>query len=177
MKKNISIIIAILFPIILVGIISLAVYIPQSRIHPEYDFVFISNSYDGYYNSAPASPQVYTTYTVENGKIIENKVDNSNLKNNMGTAYPVGMAGQLYLYTVSTDTAKKVSYDEVKDLALDSNLESPDGFSLSRDYSRDFFIFGGTSGDYWVLRKGDVVKRISIPNQIYNASVLGWIKK
>lgn len=167
MKSYIPILIAILFPFVLIGVIALYVYVPQRDIHTAYNFVV--TTYES--NVTPSLPQ--KSYYVDKGKIIERVASTTVYDPRDPYYYPGGPSQALYIYNSQTDTLEPTTYDKVKDIQLTTSTLSPDGFTFEQNYPRGFFPFYGGQMQ-WVLRKGNQARVLNVPQSMYSLNLLGW---
>lgn len=183
--SHVPLVIGISLPFLLIVIVMLLVYVPSMFVRPAYDFLYTTTIYDyrGCETLAGTDTSLapdrggnctYTTYSAENGQVVERIVRNS---------YE-SRAQELYLYDVDRDSARKVTYEEVSKLTLNTESRSPDGFSIERKYGHSgiFEIFGGGYNERsWVLKKGIASKTLSVPNSdayYYGGDdmrFLGWV--
>jgi len=186
MKKNLPIIVAILLPIIVVGGVLLALYIPSRDIKPEYNILYVVNNVDNY---ARVNYSNEFRYVISGGELI--KEDLPQVNKNLTIEIPTRIKPdidqpKLYVFDVKTEETKEVSYDEalMLDIIKAGNI-SPEGYSVSytRDYNNSgvFELFGGYSREYgWRFTDGKVsiFKKSVLPDSryYYNAEVLGWVK-
>jgi uncharacterized protein YxeA len=182
MKKNLPLIIGLAIPILMVAFIALSIYIPNSLAHPTYNFLYVVRNPNQYEQAQ---------YIVEDSKVILKPYEyRSYSSSTKGDVIKVSTTttDKLYIYDVTKGTSKMISFNEAKNLSLDSDYESPEGYALvrpTRDYSL-FDLFGtDRSENYgmWYLKKGSISKKIKLEgtgNVYYydnSAQFLAWIQK
>ncbi|MFH1622181.1 MAG: hypothetical protein ABIA97_03575 [Candidatus Omnitrophota bacterium] len=134
-KDNISLIVGLSIPLLMILFVGLSIYLPGLFVKPGYGFLYASG---GDYHSIKQ-------YAVKNGKIIEVEVN-----------YPERFSGakiepKLYVYNVSKDNSWEISFEEAEKLNLDDSTKSPDGFEV---------VSGGYGGDIFYSRGGYYKKYI-----------------
>lgn len=176
-----SLIVGILIPVLMVVALILAIYLPGLFLKPKHDFLYTfyqssyySPSYEVVGNSLSIkcpSDSSYNQYYSYNSSI--NKVECT-----------AANAGSLYLYNVTLDTTREISYSEAKKLSIRSNPISEDGYEVTSGSSSGSLmgIFGGHSSDYYKTKyiKGSTAsKKINInyagSSSYYNFRFLGWV--
>lgn len=181
MKKNISLILGLAIPVLLVGIIILAVYVPQMMLKPSQDFLYVVGQNKSYYSYGDS-------YSITDGRLT--KTFNAYPQKDIDPSYqPKYPTVRLFIYEASTGLNKEVTYEQAKSLVFGSTGQSSDGFIfVGRDgYHNNgiFEIFGSPrerSASY--LKKGDLRKKITLAEDssndyYYNEEVqfLAWIVK
>jgi len=167
-KKNISLIIGIAIPIFMIFLIIVSIYLPSLFAPaPRFDFLYVTgDNYHGRYQ-----------YVVENGKLTKREVK-----------YPEHYTPRvirLFVYDVSANEDREVSFEEAQKLKLDDSAKSPDGYEVvygRREYGFFPLFFSG-SIDYNVmyLKGHNTSKKLnlrSLSNGRYyyrNRRFLGWI--
>lgn len=169
-KKNITLIVGISIPTLMILFIAGSIYLPILFIHPRFNFLYASNN-DYYYSQSQ--------YSVQNGKFVMNKIQVSKKQN-----YQQPKKLKLYIYNVTKDKSREVSLKEVQKLNLDTSKISPDGFRIAYSnggYDNSIFsVFfpSGTDSSIMYLKGHNVNKKIypQLSGQYYNFSFIGWIK-
>lgn len=157
--QKMSLWIGIAIPILMVIVISLAVFIPRISTKPTDDFLY--TVYDQY----EYSRNVW--YEVEDSRIVlkeRKKVPNTNTSSTYTyTRYEEYTDGvldkeestppDLYVYDSENDTSRKITLDEARKLTLKDATESPNGFSIRRGSygGGDIFPIYYDSGSYYDL--------------------------
>ena len=167
MKKNLPLIAGITIPILLILFVAGSIYLPGIFIKPKYNFLYLSGT-----NYGPA-------YFVANGQLNENVIANTT---DTLREYPTESQPQLFVYDVAKDQSEAISFADAQKLALNTNVQSPDGFQIvSGSDSGGFFPFGGAPEDNYYtkyLTGHDVSRKLNIQDQgnyYYNFTFLGWI--
>ncbi len=186
-KPNITLIIALAIPVVMMVLLAGAIYLPGIWNKPAYNFVYTDGA-DSYAYAYGIS------YRVENGRVVEQNVPYPpESKDELGVPirypYPSPKAPtpKLYLYDIVSDSAKEISYEDAQKLNLSANQVSPDGFELSMGNQGGgvfpiFFNGGYDYGTYYLKGHG-AAKKLNLPintNQNYygrTVRLLGWIIK
>lgn len=166
-KKNISLIIGIAIPIFMIFLIIISIYVPSLFAPtPRFNFLYVTeDSYGQYFQ-----------YVVENGKLVKREVK-----------YPkhyTSRVARLFVYDVSANEDKEVSFEEAQKLNLDASAKSPDGWEVVYGRREDgvFPLFFSVSRDYNVmyLKGHNTSKKLnlrSLGSYYYrNRRFLGWIR-
>ncbi len=148
-----------------------SIYLPGLFIQPHFNFLYESGD-TYYYNNG-------MRYAVQNGQLVENTIRTPEPPNNN---LPPAET-KLFIYDVIKNENKQISFEEARNLNLDSNNISPDGFEVvygSR--GDDFFPFfwgGGTDYDTRFLKGHNVSKKLNLQStgSYYNFHFLGWVKQ
>jgi len=170
-KQNISLIIGLAIPILMIVLVAASIYLPGLfSPAPKVNFLYVIG--DDYYQGQQ--------YVVENGKVTKREVK-----------YPEhhtpGVA-RLFVHDVTANQSREVSFAEAQQLPLDANAKSSDGFEVAYGSRGDgiFPLFFFRSEDYnTVYLKGhNTSKKLNLqtpttgsyyyyPNRF---RFLGWIK-
>lgn len=169
-KKNISLILGISIPILMILFVAGSIYLPGIFIRPKFNFLYVTG--DDYYCGL--------RYSVQSGKLVKNDIK----KPENQECYPPRGEVKLFIHDVLKNESKEVSFEEAQLLSLDSNIKSPDGFEVEYGSSDGgiFPFFFGSSIDYnsLYLKGHNVSKKLNIQtggSYYYNFRFLGWIKK
>lgn len=163
-KKNISLVIGISIPLLMIIFVGLSIYLPGIFIKPKTNFIYYVG--DSYYSNS---------YSVSSSHLVEIP---SNYTGNLKT-FP--QTNKIYLYNVQKEDNTELSYSEAQKLFLDSNVTSPDGFEVKAGGSGGFFPFFGSYDGYYqkYLVGHNVSKKLKLlsGNQYGNTfHFLGWVK-
>lgn len=171
-KKNITLILGISIPILMILFVAGSIYLPGLFIQPRFNFLYVSGDDYYYYNNEQQ-------YSVQNDRLIKNEIkqpENGNYNPPRGEV-------KLFIYDVVKNESKQVSFDEAQKLNLDSNNISPDGFEVVYGSRGDgifpFFFYSGTDYNARYLKGHNVSKKLNIQlsgSYYYNFRFLGWIK-
>lgn len=171
LKKNFSLIIALIIPILMILFLVAIVYIPRIYNHPQYNFLFVSG---GNYNEE---------YIIQNGKLVARfnpsvPIDKlSYPEENINNEF----LARLFVYDIKQNKAAEVTLEQAKAFNFYSDFESPDGYKIINGSSYNF-IFGGASSDPFALyiSGNGLSKKLNIPIQTsnrydVNLRFVGWI--
>tara|TARA_B100001540_G_scaffold314757_1_gene340396 strand:- start:794 stop:1378 length:585 start_codon:yes stop_codon:yes gene_type:complete len=133
LKKNWLLITAFALPLLIIMGVVISIYIPQSKIVPQYDFVYATCVDEYYYCDA----YIEEFYGVENEKFVVREMstlrdaDNNNIPDVDEEKWGKGI--QIYRYDVTTDSPQEITKEEAKKYILDDEIYSPDGLRFSRE--------------------------------------------
>lgn len=172
---NPALAVGIALPLLLIAALFAVLYLPSFFINPGYDFIY-SNENPNAYNL-----EYKNGYVVKGGHIAtEPRETRPNVTQKAD--FPT-----LYRYEVKTNTVHQIDFAEAQRLSIDPGPSSPDGYTVSYEYSSGggLFLFGGYSSDGgYFVKKGSAAKRLSgIDNgstyRYYSngITVLGWVTK
>ncbi|MFA5802542.1 MAG: hypothetical protein WC911_08725 [Thermoleophilia bacterium] len=165
-KKNISLILGISIPILMIVFVAAAIYLPGFFIHPQYNFLYSTSS--DYYGGQE--------FTIENGKLVKGEVKRPDGQKTTGET-------KLFIHDVISEQNREVSLEEARSLELDPYHKSLDGFEVVHEGSGDSFLpFGHSSGDYCsrylsghnMSRKLEL--QLSSSSSCGNFRFIGWVK-
>ncbi len=167
-KKNITLIVGLSIPVLMIGFIAVSIYLPSFFVHPP-QTNFIYSMGGDYYNRY--------RYTVHEGKVIENEIklpENNNAQRYVNEP-------KLFYYDVIKDSTREISLGEAQGLVLNNQNISPDGFQVvSGNSEGDFFFFYDSyNGSNKYLKKGAFSRKLnltSVKDYCYSFEFLGWIK-
>jgi hypothetical protein len=179
LRKNASLILGISIPILMIILIIASIYIPGYFIKPKFNFLYVSGESGMYYHGQPL-------YIVENGKLLQNEITPPERKdyyyeNNYYD--PPKYSGKFYIYNVTKNEAKEISFEMAQSLKIDSNKQSPDGFEVVYGNRSDGFLpfLYGSGSDYKTryLKGHGVSNKLNLQlNSKYTSyyDFIGWIK-
>lgn len=168
-EKNISLIIGIAIPILMIVFVAASIYLPGLfSPPPKFNFVYVTG--DDYYQGRQ--------YVVENGRLTKREVK-------YPERYTPGLA-RLFVHDVSKNESKEISFEDAQKLSLDPNAKSPDGFEVvhgSWDEGIFSLFFGREDYDTVYLKGHNTSKKLNLSSidtgryYYYNRfRFLGWIK-
>jgi hypothetical protein len=178
-RKNASLILGVSIPILMIILIISSIYLPGLFVKPKFNFLYISGESGTYYHNQPL-------YIVENEKLLKNKIITPEKQNNYYENYyydPPKYNGKFYIYDVTKNEAREISFAMAQNLKIDSNKKSPDGFEVVYGSRSDgFFPFMyGPGNDYKTryLKGQGLSKKLNLLlegeySSYYN--FIGWIK-
>jgi len=176
-KKNLSLILGISIPLIMVLIIIISIYIPPFFAHPKYNFLYMT------------SARVYENakiYTVINGKLEKRELVKDDAIPIDGKAATFVNADiidtpHFFIYDIIKNESTEITFEQARVLILEPNVLSPDGFKVVQSEGNyNFFIFSSRNYDYYAKYiKGHGVSQKINSRFDYdnNFSFLGWIIK
>lgn len=171
-KKNISLVIGISIPILMILLVAGSIYLPGVFIQPQYDFVYASGN-DHY--------RGLVWYSVRDGVLTKDeRAFTEEEKDALRHS-----DSHIYVYNVTRDESREISFEEAQRLRLDARTESPDGFEVVHGTHSEgifpFFISSATDYRTVYLTGHNVSRKVDVPS--YGSSYgsdflfLGWIQK
>ncbi|MFA5362601.1 MAG: hypothetical protein WC335_05060 [Candidatus Omnitrophota bacterium] len=167
-KKNISLLIGIAIPILMIVLIALSIYLPSFFAPaPQFNFLYVTE--DNYGQNFQ--------FGVENGVLVKREVK-----------YPehyIPKESRLFIHDVIKNTDREITFEDARKLKLDSRLKSPDGYEVvygSTDYGFFPFFYGGHDYNAMYLKGHNTSKKLdlqaSTDGRYYyrNRRFLGWIR-
>ncbi len=187
-KENITLLVALAIPVLMVIFIVAAIFIPRQFIKPAYSFIYALGPYPSYAEDIGPSPNSAVKericdvhyFSVEG----ETLTEKTTREERFDCTYREGFeVPKFYIYDNESGQSRELNREELKSLKLDSNLKSADGFRVEHYYSNENIstaLFGGTTSDRdSVYMKGEVVsKKLDIQwdgRQVFN--FVAWVKK
>ena len=171
-KENISLIVGLSIPLLMILFIGLSIYLPGLFVQPRYNFLYASG---GDYSSIKK-------YDVKNEKLIEGDVK-----------YPEKYEGvkkepKLFMHDILKNESREISFEEAQKLILDDHTKSPDGFEIvSGGYGGDIFSLFYSHSNYGkqYIKGHNVSKELNIrmsnsSRDYYyyqNFEFIAWIKE
>ena len=185
-KKNFVVLLAFALPVLLIGGVFLSMYLPSLFLTTNYNFVYTSCDGDANYYYYNCNNYLQNRYTVVNGVISANVVEDTFLDQNQNGIIDAEekFTARIFLHDTEKNESREITIEEAQALKLNGLLTSPDGVSVSSHYNRggDFFIFGGGSSSYGqYLTKGNSRTRLNLINssdRYYyqsNFQFIGWV--
>lgn len=169
-KKNLTLFIGILVPVLMIIFVAASIYLPGIFVQPKYNFLYISGN-DSYFYSQ-------FQYIVENEQLIksQNKLPEEQI-------YYQKEVIKIYYYDVNKNESREINFEEAQKFKIDSNNISPDGFEVvNGTQGGGFFpIFYYSNGDYnnLYLKGHNVSKKLNLilnGARYDNFRFIGWIK-
>ena len=176
-RKNLSLIIGLSIPVVVLIVITLAVTLPRLFSSPTYNFLYTTDQVDYYYARSS-----YRFYSVENKKLIVEPRPSVDPKDASSYGKIPERTPSIYVFDVTTNRSREVTYEEAAKLTLDINDLAPDGFRIENGGRNGIIpeIVGGSSdyGKKYLVGHG-VRREITLMNSpsysYYNFRFFGWI--
>jgi hypothetical protein len=168
MKKNLSLIIALALPILMVIIIAASIYIPRRSVNPQQDFIYMLEDDYGY---------SYKSFEVTNNKLQRTNREGAKADDLLKATEP-----KLYIHDVQTNHSREVQYDEVSSLLINGATLSEDGYEVvSGRTGGGFLLFSsGSYGGFFIKNQSGASKKLQLSlssRDFYRYHFVGWIKK
>jgi len=128
-KKNITLILGISIPILMILFVAGSVYLPRLFIKPQFNFLYGSGDDFSYKKGL---------YSVQDGRLLKSGVKQPEDQH----LQPVLDESKLYIYDLVKNEAREISLAEAQSLNLDPSIKSPDGFEVVKG--------GGAEGYYFL---------------------------
>lgn len=169
-KKNITLIVGISIPILMILFVAASIYLPGFFIQPKYNFIYTSGDDYCYHNQYQ--------YSVQNGKLIRNEITCPESQ-----TYLPQRDTRLHVYNVAKNKSREISFEEAQNLNLDSNNLSPDGFEVTYGNHGGgffpFFFYSDTDYNNLYLKGHNVSKKLNLQlsgSYRNNFRFIGWVK-
>jgi len=170
-KKNITLVLGISIPILMILFVAGSIYLPGLFIKPHFNFLYVSGD-DYYYNQQQ--------YSVQNGKLVKSEIKQPENQN----YNPPRGESKLYVYDVAKNESKEISFLETQNLNLDSSVKSPDDFEVVYGSRGDgffpFFFWSERDYNTRYLSGHNVSKKLNLQlngsSYYNNFRFIGWIK-
>ncbi|MEI6057810.1 MAG: hypothetical protein WCQ60_02450 [bacterium] len=180
LKQNPVLVIGILLPFIFIGILIAAVFLPSWSVQPTHNFLYVTDSYENYYNSQ----HVYKNkIIVKDGKITLQSITAT--RDSGMPSYPanstVTEAPTIFIYDVITKSSHEISLEDAQKLTVDPGPVSSDGYTISYKYNNEgiFSLFGANNSQGYFVTKGDTSRRLAGLAAVeypYSFHFLAWIQ-
>ncbi len=181
--KHIPLLVAIALPILFIIILAVTLFVPSSKINPEFNFLYIDSSEQ--WKTSFNTFRYENTYEVENNKIVKKTIIYSKSENLMyEDKIEKKDSPSLYLYDVEENTSKIITFEDAQDLDLEQGPSSPDGYTVKFEYNSDgiFELFGSNNDAGYYITKGSgkkILSGIGSSADYYGQNdikLIGWIK-
>ncbi|GEM_PF-385082 len=191
LKENITLIIGLAIPVVMMAVIAAVIYLPQwlnPTIPPMQDFIYGVGDNIVFTPSASGMSYPYPYkgvwpkyhYQVIAGKIV--KVDAGPVPEGYGKMAVIDEVPKFYVYHVKTKQSEALTFEQATLLNLDTSARSIDGFTVVRGSSRGgqffpFFYDGG--GDYnkiHLQKQGyNEDLTLNLPESYYQDFFIAWV--
>jgi hypothetical protein len=181
-SSNISLIVGLAIPVLMVLAIAAAVLLPGRNLHPETDFVYAIGQYPTY------TTREGDTITQHDLSVKDEVLTDSTqtyTPNDRYPSYPVDKESspRLFLHSTKENTNKEITLEEAKQLRLSSEIKSPDGFKVSfgsRSYGIfPFFLNDNSDMEHAYLSNETASKEIDLATgnarNMYSFQFVGWV--
>lgn len=170
LKKNITLVVGVSIPILMILFVAGSIYLPGLFVQPKFNFLYVSGNDYYYYNQYQ--------YSVQNGKLVR-----SERQRPEGQTYPPEREVKLYIHDVAKNESREISFEEAQNLNLDSNTKSPDKFEVVYGSRGDgffpFFFWSERDYNTQYLKGHNVSKKLNLQlsgSYYNNFRFIGWIK-
>ncbi|MEI7792193.1 MAG: hypothetical protein WCI57_01755 [Candidatus Berkelbacteria bacterium] len=181
---NVSLIVGVGVPVLMMLFIAAAIYLPGLFKKPQFDFIYSTAEYsyanpllevkDQKLGFKCADDQHYYSSDDSTSKEIAAKCTEEFLP-------------KLHRYSIKNNTVMDISYADAQKLVLDTNADSSDGYKVEQGNYNNGDMFSGMFGggyneDYnaWYLKGHNRVVKLNITNDSNSSSdtkFVGWVKE
>ena len=170
-KKDVSLIIGLAIPVLMILLVAASIYLPGLFSPPPgFNFLYVID--EGYYQAQ--------LYDVENGTLVKREIK-----------YPehyTPKVVRLFVHDVARNESKEISFAEAQKLPLDPNVKSADGFEIVYGNRGDgifpLFFFSGSDYNTLYIKGHNNSRQLNLPSRgaegyySYNRfRFLAWIKQ
>ncbi len=184
-KQNLSLVLAFSLPIILIIIVAASTYLPSLYLSTNYNFIYSVCTDGTNYNHYYCNKYLKNRLEVVNGKLVVQDINPTLDSDNDGIPdINESYKERIFLHDTAKNESREITIEEARELSLNNLLTSPDGISVSSDYSNgaDFlFLFDGGSSYGYYLMKGNNRSKLNLINsedRYYyqdNFQFIGWV--
>lgn len=184
-KQNLTLVLAFALPILLIVGVALSTYLPSLFLSTNYNFIYTACTDGTNYNYYDCNNYLQSRYVVVDGKLVENNVSPAQDSDMDGILdINENYKTRIFLHDTQANASREITLEEARGLSLNSLLTSPDGVSVSGDYSHGgnfIFLFDGGSSYGYYLMKGNSKSRLNLINnddRYYyqdNFQFIGWV--
>lgn len=182
LKRNGTVLLALLLPVLLVGGFAIATYAPSFFFTTKYNFLYITCGGSQYYYNC--SEMIRNQYVIENDKLTYHPLDIT-VDTDKNEVPDVKEAPHVHIFFHDTEKneSREITLQKAQSMTLSGLLTSPEGVTVSGRSSRtsgEFSIFVGRSSYDFYLTKGNRRSRLNLVNNTnyyynQNFSFLGWV--
>ena len=178
---NISLIIGLLIPVIMVIGIALAIILPAQSIHPQTDFIYALGQYPSGILIDNAK-QVQYSYIIKDNKIVNSTITVPQKPETVPYPYS-DQVPTFYIHHTADNTNEEISFTNVEKLKLSDESLSPDGFTMSYGASSGgmfpFYFEGQNDATSAYLAKGTGSKKVNVVTKSNRSqfSFVAWVIK
>src|SRR3989344_243980 len=164
--SNISLIVGLAIPVVMVLAIAAAVLLPGRNINPTTDFIYATGSYTSY-TTRNGDTVTQHDLTVKNGVLTDTEQSYRAANNYPPYPYEKESLPHIYLQNTQENTNRELTLEQAKKFKLSSETTSPDGFTVSfgrRSYGVFPFFFDGgpDNSEHAYLSNQTASKEISL---------------
>ncbi len=186
-KKNFTLFLAFLLPIILIIFVAIVTYFPSISIKTKYNFIYTSCTDGRNYYPYNCNNYMQKRYSVTDDKLFINDVDLTTDSDKNGIPdYGEKYSDRIFLHDTEKNESREISIKEAQAMILNNLLTSPDGVTVSSSYDRRSagfpfpFDSGHSSYGYYIVKGKSKTKLNLINNtdQYYyqdNFKFIGWV--
>ncbi len=168
-KKNVSLIVGIAIPILMIVLVAISIYAPALFAPaPRINFLYVAGN--DYYPEQP--------YAVEHGTVVKREVK-------YPEHYTPGVV-RFFLHDTSANEDRELSFEEAQKLKLNTNGKSSEGYEVVYGNTESgffpWFFAGGTDYNAMYLKGHNTSKKLNLQSQgdgryyYRNRHFLGWIR-
>ncbi len=184
-KQNLTLVVAFSLPVLLIIIVALSAYLPSLFPSTNYNFVYSACTDGTNYYNYNCNNYLHNRLVVVNGKLLVNDINPTLDSDNDGIPdINENYHERIFLHDTEKNESREITMEEARSLSLNNLVTSPDGVSVSSDYSRGaefLFLFDGGSSSGYYLMKGNSKSKLNLINnndRYYyqdNFQFIGWV--
>ena len=171
-KQNLLLVLAILLPIIFIGVLYLVSKIPTTPIVPTQNVLYSITNYG-------INSKFSVNYIIEDGKLVRKVYDN--MSPDKETSYvPVAGEPRLYEYDFKTNSVIPLTFEEAEKKSYSLKYESDEGYTISQEYSNGGIFYSGPSYPTVYIYSKNNRSKLNIelnPSRNEGFQFIGWINK
>jgi hypothetical protein len=184
-KQNLTIVLAFSLPLLLIIIVALSTYLPSLFLSTNYNFVYSACTDGTNYSYYNCDNYLQNRLVVVDGKLIVNDINPTLDSDKDGIPDTnENYKERIFLHDTEKNESREITIEEAQGLSLNNLVTSPDGVSVSSDYSHGgefLFLFDGGSSYGYYLMKGNsksTLNLIGSDDRYYyrnNFQFIGWV--
>lgn len=181
-SANISLIIGLALPVVMVAIISALVFFPSKSLTPAMDFIYAVGPYPSYITRNGDSV-IQHDIVIKNGKLTDNTTNYSDRSSYIPYPPEKIIVPRFFIHHTLTNTNEEINLEELDKLTLSPDRTSPDGYTLTfgqQSYGVfPFFSDRVTDREHAYLSTGRASKEITLISDTsinyYEFQLIGWV--
>ncbi len=179
---NISLIVGLAIPIVMVGLIAAAVLLPGQSLNPQTDFIYAVGPYPTY-STRIGNQITQHELSVKDG-ILTDSPTSYTAPADRYEYPPEKVSGpRFFLHRTASDTNEEISIEDAKKFKISTEKKSPEGLTVSfgqRSYGVfPFFGDGDNDRDHAYLSNEYASKEVSLISDVslnmYSFQLVGWV--
>lgn len=184
-KHNLTLVLAFSLPILLILGVALSTYLPSLFLSTNYNFVYTTCTDGTNYYHYNCDTYLKNRFEVVDGRLAIKDISPTLDSNSNGiTDLKENYEARIFVHDTQKNESREITTEEALSLSLNNLITSPDGVTVSSDYSygTDFlFLFNSRSSYGYYLMKGSRKSELNLINKddryYYrdNFQFIGWV--